>query len=254
MKSGSNESQKCSLHDVLYVPELLYNLISVSKAAERGNSVKFSDFGCIVRDNKQKVVGLMATAQGFVRLRMKSGSNESQKCSVHDVLYVPELLYNLISVSKAAERGNSVKLSDFGCIVRDNKQKVVGIGTRQGGLYQVHIVDGEYAHMTCTPVLYRQFSKEDVWHHRFGHLSMKNPQKLAREKMVSEFNYSEKMEIQFCESCLEGKLTRKPFPHHSLNRVRETLELVHTDVCGKVNAKSLSGSEYFLTFVDDHTR
>ena len=125
---------------------------------------------------------------------------------------------------------------------------------RQGGLYRVHIVDDEYVHMTCNPVLYRQFGKEDVWHHCFGHLSMKSLQKLAREKMVNEFNYSEKTEIQFCESCLEGKQPRKPFPHHSLNRAKETLELVHTDVCGKVNAKSLSGSEYFLTFIDDRTR
>ena len=82
---------------------------------------------------------------------------------------------------------------------------------------------------------------------------MKNLQKFAREKMVNKFNYSEKMEIQFCESCLEGKQPRKPFPHHSLDRTKETLELVHTDVCRKVNAKSLSGSEYFPTFVDDHT-
>ena len=30
--------------------------------------------------------------------------------------------------------------------------------------------------------------------------------------------------------------------------------MVHSDVCGKINSKSLSGAEYFLTFVDDHTR
>ena len=95
---------------------------------------------------------LMATAQGVVRLRMKSGSDRSRKCSLHDVLYVPELSYNLISVLKAAERGNTVKISDFGCIIRDNQQKDIGIGTKQEGLYRVHIVDDEYAHMTCTPV------------------------------------------------------------------------------------------------------
>ena len=36
---------------------------------------------------------------------------------------------------------------------------------------------------------------------------------------------------------------------------REPLELiVHGDVCGKVNAKSFGGAEYFLTFIDDKTR
>ena len=29
---------------------------------------------------------------------------------------------------------------------------------------------------------------------------------------------------------------------------------MHSDVCGKMNAKSLSGGDYFLTFIDDNTR
>lgn len=29
---------------------------------------------------------------------------------------------------------------------------------------------------------------------------------------------------------------------------------MHSDVCGKLNTKSLSGAEYFVTFVDDYTR
>ena len=31
------------------------------------------------------------------------------------------------------------------------------------------------------------------------------------------------------------------------------LELVHSDICGKINTKSLSGAEYFLTVIDDCT-
>ena len=31
------------------------------------------------------------------------------------------------------------------------------------------------------------------------------------------------------------------------------LELVHSDVCGKMNSPSLGGGEYFLTFIDDYT-
>ncbi len=35
---------------------------------------------------------------------------------------------------------------------------------------------------------------------------------------------------------------------------RKSLDLIHTDVCGKLNTKSLGGAEYFLTFTDDKTR
>ena len=32
------------------------------------------------------------------------------------------------------------------------------------------------------------------------------------------------------------------------------LELVHSDLCGKMNGKSESEAEYFLSFIDDRTR
>ena len=34
----------------------------------------------------------------------------------------------------------------------------------------------------------------------------------------------------------------------------QPLELVHSDVCGKVGARSLGGGEYFVMFIDDCTR
>ena len=36
--------------------------------------------------------------------------------------------------------------------------------------------------------------------------------------------------------------------------MREPLEFIHCDVCGKIDAKSLSNGEYFVTFIDDATR
>ena len=47
-----------------------------------------------------------------------------------------------------------------------------------------------------------------------------------------------------------GKAPEKKISH----RWSELLGLVHSDVCGKMNAKSLSGAEYFLTFIDDKSR
>ena len=51
-----------------------------------------------------------------------------------------------------------------------------------------------------------------------------------------------------------NRVWKASFSKSSTFRSTEPLELVHTDVCGKLNVKSLSGSEYFLSFVDDYTR
>ena len=53
---------------------------------------------------------------------------------------------------------------------------------------------------------------------------------------------------------MEGKPHRRKFPKRGGNRSSEILGLVHSDVCGKMNSKSLSEKEYFLTFVDDKSR
>lgn len=54
-----------------------------------------------------------------------------------------------------------------------------------------------------------------------------------------------------CEVCIKGKQTRKPFPE---SQTTEVLELVHTDVCGPMRVNSLSGSQYFATFINDKSR
>jgi transposase InsO family protein len=56
-----------------------------------------------------------------------------------------------------------------------------------------------------------------------------------------------------CRGCALGKFTKVDFPN-SDNRSAEVLDLVHTNVCGPMSRASLSGCEYYLTFIDDHSR
>ena len=78
--------------------------------------------------------------------------------------------------------------------------------------------------------------------------------KLAKDKLVHGFDYDESGDIGFCESYAEGKHHRSQFPTTGCKRSEEPLGLVHSDVCGKMNAQSLGGAEYFLTLIDDKTR
>ena len=97
-------------------------------------------------------------------------------------------------------------------------------------------------------------TKEDIWHRRYGHLGLHNLKKLSKKELVDGFDYNVSREISFCESCVEGKHQRRKFPVNGGKRSDEPLGLVHSDVCGKMNAKSLSSGKYFLTFIDNKTR
>jgi len=74
------------------------------------------------------------------------------------------------------------------------------------------------------------------------------------EELVDGFDYNSLRDVDFCEPCLEGKLQRRIFSTAGGKRSAELLELVHSDVCGKMNAKSLSRGEYSLAFIDDTSR
>ena len=96
--------------------------------------------------------------------------------------------------------------------------------------------------------------KEYTWHRRFGHLGVGSLQKLADQKLVKGFNYDFSKEIGFCQACIEGKPHKTTFPDKGGRRAVEPLELVHGDVCGKIETSSLGGGHYFLTLIDDNTR
>ena len=54
---------------------------------------------------------LTAAGKGNVMLDMKLPNGKIQTCKLSDVLYVPKLSYNLLSVAKAAQRGKMTKYS-----------------------------------------------------------------------------------------------------------------------------------------------
>ncbi|GJZ14041.1 zinc finger, CCHC-type containing protein [Tanacetum coccineum] len=56
-----------------------------------------------------------------------------------------------------------------------------------------------------------------------------------------------------CKSCISGKMARKPFPHQ-VERAKDLLGLIHTDVCGPFRTVSREGANYFITFTDDFSR
>lgn len=57
-----------------------------------------------------------------------------------------------------------------------------------------------------------------------------------------------------CEACAFRKQHRDEFLDVKDKKQRDTLELVHTDLCGPMQTRSLGGAYIFLIFVDECTR
>ena len=62
------------------------------------------------------------------------------------------------------------------------------------------------------------------------------------------------IDIGLCEDCIMGKQKKVTFSKAARSSKPSKLELVHTDVWGLAPVRSLSGSLYYVTFIDDSTR
>jgi len=56
------------------------------------------------------------------------------------------------------------------------------------------------------------------------------------------------------ETCLVGKHIRKSFQEHLKMRLNESLEVMHSNVCGPFQVPLLVGNKYLVSFVDEFSR
>ena len=214
---------------------------------DRKMFAKFSELTRPVKGTLGDGRSLGAVGTGDVVLYMELSKGKVQKCRLSNVQYVPNLSYNLMSVSQLGKTGKTTEFSGSGCKIKSKSGTVVASARSVGNLYYLNIAQCEQVHVVDQ-------TKEDVWHRRYGHLNVQSLRKLARENLVEGFTYDMNKEISFCEPCAAGKHHRSKFPSSDSKRCQEVLGLIHSDVCGKINTQSLSGAQYFLTFVDDKSR
>ena len=67
---------------------------------------------------------------------------------------------------------------------------------------------------------------------------------------IPNLDFSQK---EICKGCLLGKNVKKAFPS-SMHRLKEILEIIHSNICGPMSSPSLSGYLYYVIFIDDYSR
>nr|GEU50361.1 retrotransposon protein, putative, Ty1-copia subclass [Tanacetum cinerariifolium] len=89
-----------------------------------------------------------------------------------------------------------------------------------------------------------------LWHCRLGHISNKRIDKLQHDGFLDSTDIKS---FEKCVSWMSEKMARKPYSHQ-VERAKDLLRLIHTDVCGPFKIMSRQGAYYFLTFTDEFSR
>nr|GFB68337.1 retrotransposon protein, putative, Ty1-copia subclass [Tanacetum cinerariifolium] len=86
---------------------------------------------------------------------------------------------------------------------------------------------------------------------KLGDLSFKKRiEKLQRDGLLDS---SDLTAFEKCVSCMSRKMARKPYTHQ-VERAKDLLGLIHTDVCGPFKIMSRQGASDFATFTNDFSR
>ena len=92
-----------------------------------------------------------------------------------------------------------------------------------------------------------------LWHARYGHLNFRSLRELGAKEMVEGMPLICHAE-QVCDGCALGKQHRAPFPRASAYWAENSLELVHSDLCGYITPPTPEGKSFFLLGVDECSR
>ena len=160
-------------------------------------------------------------------------------------MLVPSLSHNLLSIGQLMTSGYSILFADRHCVIRDKTSGHVipKVPMAKNKMFPLEVSMIERYAMVAS------CDNENIsWHLCHGHLNINGSKLLSRKEMVVGLLKLDN--LGFCEGCIYGKKSKKPFPVGKALRASECLELVHAYLRGPMSTKSL-GSRYFLLIADD---
>nr|KYP35474.1 Retrovirus-related Pol polyprotein from transposon TNT 1-94 [Cajanus cajan] len=176
-------------------------------------------------------------------LRMKNSGTKY----ISDVLYVPEINQNLLSVGQMLEKSYTLHFEDMKCTIFDPSGcELMSIKMRDKSFP----IEWKQPAMPAFPSSVDDFV---LWHKRLGHFSYSTLKQISSNGLIQNLPSVED-DVDVCDVCQFGKQCRLPFLAVTSWRAMEKLQLIHIDVCGPMSIASLNGSKYFLLFIDDFTR
>lgn len=136
---------------------------------------------------------------------------------INNVLFVPELKSNLLSIRRLVEKGFSV-VFDKDCVFINKGDNIVAKGYREGVLYKIHFDLPEISESG------QALTAEQTvdWHRRLGHVNYRTLSTLKKLQVIDKIEIND---IK-CETCIRGKMCRLPF-RKKTPRTTRPLQLIH---------------------------
>lgn len=168
--------------------------------------------------------------------------------TIENVLLVPELATNLISISQLDAKGITASFANGEIQLIRNGQQVAH-GTKNNNLWLMDMQAIKYKPKQQALLIQAKRSLEE-WHRTLGHAGHDRVAKAIASHNLEIATSKQSQEVD-CPDCPPGKA--KHASHPSLNRRAEEVgERVFIDLAGPIETSS-SGFNYFLLCKDEHS-
>ena len=177
---------------------------------------------------------------------------------LNNVFFIPGFRRNLISVSMLHEQLFSISFINNEIFISRNGLDICH-AKPENGLYILRPTERSLNNSELFKVEHPKSNKRqkvshcdntNLWHLKLGHSNLDRINRLVKDRPLRKLNVGT---LPVCESCLEGKMTKRPFSTKG-KRSKEPLQLIHSYICGQLSVQDRGGYEYFITFIDDYSR
>lgn len=194
---------------------------------------------------------ITATKKGSLEVT----SNLGIQGTLEDVLYCPDVPYNLLSVTKMIAAGMTATFNERGVeIKRDGK--MVMQGKPLNNLMSVDFIVNIELLNNISHTLSSFRTDYEIWHQRLGHIGKSKFMDLKNKQMIEDVGLIDQImpTDSLCEACIKGKQTRLPFnKHKDKDYVKRPLFMIHSDLCGPITPSTVNDRNYYVLFVDQFT-
>ncbi|UYV69797.1 hypothetical protein LAZ67_7000755 [Cordylochernes scorpioides] len=192
------------------------------------------------QDDKRKIIladnsYIKSQFSGNVKLRY----NDNEPFILKDVLHVPDLNENILSVSKIVEDNKRIIFDIQGKFIIDEQGRTLIEAKKSNDFYIIN------------SILYNPFTENDSktyktidsnwdnWHKRLCHINKHYMHLMKQHSSVYNFNYNEANIPDQCITCIRAKSTRLPFKEIKYNQSKNQLDLLHLDLIGPIKELSI---------------
>ncbi|GJU90598.1 ribonuclease H-like domain-containing protein [Tanacetum coccineum] len=206
---------------------------------------------CYLTEYEDYDGGFVSFGDGKGRISGK-GKIKTGTLDFDNVFFCKELKYNLFSVSQICDKKNDILFTDTECLDLSFEFKLLGESQvllrvpRKDNIYSVDLKSVVPTKGITCLFAKATIDESNLWHRRLGHINFKNMNKLVRGNLVRGLPSKIFENDHSCVACQKGKQHKASCKTKLVNSISKLLHMLHMDLFGPTNVKSLMKKSFCL--------